>query len=292
MKRKPERAVAGAWRRSREILVGIRSNFKFSNGLQLNLRRLFFRRAAEVTYVWDRRIRMACDCARLEHLAVREVFVEGCYARALAPCVFPGNRISVVDVGANVGAFDLWLWSRGLRIEGGIAAELNATTHRRCAQNLQRNGLDAVRAVNCGVAARDGWIEFVPSRDSPGDNIFGANPAPGARLPATRVELISLATLLQRHAANRTNFDLLKLDCEGAEYEILRTSPAVVLQKFRYLIAEFHAEPAGESLAATWARLREIGFAATVEIPLARPCIALFVRGEVERTDDHNLAAQ
>lgn len=265
--------------RCRELCLGIRHNLQFSNGLQLNFQRLFRRSAAEVVYVWDKRIRIACDCARGEHFGVHEVFTHRCYAPHLDRCHFAGNRIRFVDVGANVGAFGLWLSTRGLAIESGIAAELNPVTYQRCRRNLANNDFPTVRVVNCGVAESDGWIDFVPAADALGDNIFsGVKTAVSPGQPPLRVERVSLATLLQRHAENRRSFDLLKLDCEGAEYQILRATPAEVLRAFRYLIVEFHAEPVGESLDGTLARLHECGFVNAEATPAARPFVGLWTR--------------
>lgn len=261
--------------RCREILRGIKNNFRYSNGLQLNFQRLFRRRAAEVEYVWDKRIRIACDCARGEHFGVHEVFTERCYAPHLDRCRFEGNRVRYVDVGANVGAFGFGLLARGLVIEAGIAAELNPATAARCRRNVERNGLaEVVRVVNCGVAGSDGWLDFTPTAHALGDNLFQV----AARGAGERVELLSLATLLQRHAGGRTEFDLLKLDCEGAEYAIVRTASAEVLRAFRYLIIEFHAAPAGEALAAAEARLNGCGFVRDGKSIETLPFVALWVR--------------
>jgi hypothetical protein len=57
--------------------------------------------------------------------------------------------------------------------------------------------------------------------------------------------------------------DLLKLDCEGSEFELLLDTPADALRRARRIVAEFHV-PAGEagSLAK---RLGELGYEAWLE---------------------------
>jgi FkbM family methyltransferase len=265
--------------RCRDLCLGIKNNLTFSNGLQLNFQRLFCRSTPEVIYVWRNRIRIACDCSRGEHFGVHEVFTHQCYAPFLDRCDFPGKRIRHVDIGANVGAFTLGLLARGLELERGIAVELNPSTFERCVRNLQSNRPGSVRAVNCGVAARDGWINFVPSADALGDNIFTSAGEPTlAHREAARVELVSLETLLRRHAEHESRFDLLKLDCERAEYGILRETPADVLRRFRYLLVEFHSEPAGESVSAAFVRLGELGFVTEQARPVGVPFVALFAR--------------
>lgn len=156
--------------------------------------------------------------------------------------------------------------------------ELNPTTAARCRRNLADNGLTMVAVANCGVAGREGWIDFAPSGNSIGDSIY-APPAGASGAPGTsRVELVTLAALLDRHGCGGREFDWLKLDCEGAEYEILRATPAEVLGAFRAMVVEFHAPPAGELLEAARARLRDLGFSADAEAPSTFPHVAFFTR--------------
>ena len=74
------------------------------------------------------------------------------------------------------------------------------------------------------------------------------------------VELLTLETLIAKHGGQLHQFDLLKLDCEQAEYEVIRTTPLSLLRKFHYIIIEFHPEPAGETISAAYAKLKEAGF--------------------------------
>jgi FkbM family methyltransferase len=161
-----------------------------------------------------------------------------------------------VNIGANIGAFDLLLLERGLTIEAGLAVELNPRTVARCLVNLQSNGLFLTQVVNAGVAGSDGHMTFHPGETSLSDSIF-TSPAAGGGM---QVELLTLQTLLERHAGHFPRFDLLKLDCEKAEYSIIRLTPPSLLGKFRYIIVEFHPEPENESVEAAYAKLKEAGF--------------------------------
>ena len=49
---------------------------------------------------------------------------------------------------------------------------------------------------------------------------------------------MALADLFHEHAIERC--DLLKIDCEGAEYDILLQSDASVLDKIRHIVLEYH----------------------------------------------------
>jgi FkbM family methyltransferase len=245
-----------------DLCRGFAANLRFSNWPEIVWHRFVRRRATVLCFEWHGRVRIVCNCARNDHVAVQEIFARDVYEPLFVHCRFPGGRIRYVNVGAHIGAFDLWLRERGLTIVQGLAMELNPETCRRCEHNLSSNGLTGVRVFNNGVAGQDGFVDFVPSGDSLGDNIFTPASRAGAGVePARRVELLTLATLLHRHAGLGEQFDLLKLDCEGAEYGILRTAPLAELRRFRCVVAEFHPEPAGESVDAAYQRLREAGFA-------------------------------
>ena len=89
---------------------------------------------------------------------------------------------------------------------------------------------------------------------------------------------MTLTTVLRRHDERRQEFDLLKLDCEGAEYEILRESALATLRRFRYIVVKFYPEPAGESVVPAYAKLKAAGFVSRGRTPRAFRFTDLFVR--------------
>ncbi len=264
-----------------DLLHGLQGNLHFSNGLSITLQRLLRLHAEALTYVWRTRLHIVCDCTHGDHFGLKEIFVERIYAPYLDRSLLSGNRITYVNIGAHIGAFDLWLREQGFVIEQGLGAEFNPDTCERCRRNLQANGMVNVRVINCAVAGQDGSVWFSPSPHSLGDSIFlsrGAAPTPDGR--ARPVEVMSLAQFLERHAGQRERFDLLKLDCEGAEYQILRLTPLPVLRRFRCLLVEFHAEPPGESVGVAYECLRRAGFGGRRTPRGPFPFIDLFVGAE------------
>jgi FkbM family methyltransferase len=245
-----------SFRRLNDLFRGLRSNLKFSNRIELIYDRLVRRHVRLSRYIWEKKFVFICDASLRDHVSLQECFCERVYDALLDQCRFPSNRIAYVNVGANIGAFDVLLLERGLAIDAGLAVELNPNTAARCLVNFQSNGV-STQIVNAGVADSDGSIHFNPSGTSVSDNIFTATPG---QKDARQIDLLCLQTLLERHASHCPRFDLLKLDCEQAEYGIIRSSPAAVLEKFRYIIVEFHPPPANESVEAAYAKLKAAGF--------------------------------
>ena len=55
------------------------------------------------------------------------------------------------------------------------------------------------------------------------------------------VTCVTLPQVLEEHAIERVR--LLKLDCEGSEYEILRACAAETLDRIDYIVLEIHESP-------------------------------------------------
>ncbi len=69
------------------------------------------------------------------------------------------------------------------------------------------------------------------------------------------VEVITLATLWNRERLDR--IDMLKLDIEGAEYELIEASPTEILRKINVIALEYHPNGSKSDL---FRRLDEAGF--------------------------------
>jgi FkbM family methyltransferase len=135
---------------------------------------------------------------------------------------------TVVDVGANVGMATMWMAQRAPQAHF-VAIEPAPATADRLAANVDRNGLsDRVDIVVAGVSAERGRGSMVFE----GGFTSHAFVEPGA---AGDVELETLADILDR--TGEPTVDLLKIDCEGGEYDVLR---GPVLQRVGAIVGEYH----------------------------------------------------
>lgn len=150
----------------------------------------------------------------------------------------PGYEIDpddvVVDVGGNIGAFSVPAATAAHR--GRLfAVEPDEHNHRLLVENLRRNGCHNAVAVRQAVTGSGGSVRLVTETDSSGHRVE-AGDGPGELVTAVR-----LADLFDEHKIERCDF--LKLDCEGAEYDILATLPAEYFARIRRIALEYHAEP-------------------------------------------------
>jgi FkbM family methyltransferase len=160
-----------------------------------------------------------------------EIFVNGCYRRGL-PSEAGGD---VVDIGANIGAFTLDAASRY------PAATVHAyePDPRTCAllrRNVEANGLASrVRIWNEAVAGESGTLRLWRGD---GSIAASAHLRGAARGVPCDVPAVTLQTLVSRTTGR---VGVLKMDCEGAEADILEAAgPA--LDAVDYIVAEYHSD--------------------------------------------------
>jgi FkbM family methyltransferase len=136
------------------------------------------------------------------------------------------DGFTFVDVGANVGAYSLFVAAHaglGARI---LAVEPQPDVFDRLAYNIRQNPFGTIKAVACAVADKTGELTLFLDPRNKGESsvkIVGSSQAPMIRVPA--VTLLELLT-----SEGFTRLDALKLDVEGAEDLILdpffRDAPA------------------------------------------------------------------
>ncbi len=205
---------------------------------------------------------------------VKEIFKQRRYYR-------PGFEIrpddTVVDVGANMGAFVLWAATQAPR---GRVVAVEPTSIIDCLNtNVSRNGLKNVTTVKAAVGGEGGDLRFVTY---PGFNInshqHGWRPAPVTRLliklrygsnsiaPVQETARVTtLGRLMDDCGLERVNF--LKVDCEGGEYAIFENLTARDLARVDRIAMEFHELQSSQRHERLVAILRENGFRLLVEKP-------------------------
>lgn len=187
----------------------------------------------------------------LDHAALIEIFLREDYGP------IRDNSI-IIDVGANIGGFSVYAIgaARNVRV---FAYEpwppYFAVLRENVALNQQNGSVEYFNlAVAATAAARPLYIA--------GPGLLFPTFAPKFEAAAGRAEVVPCTTIGEILAAhNLANADLLKLDCEGAEYEILLRMPIETLRKFRELRFEHHElGPGHPNVEQLTAHLRSAGF--------------------------------
>jgi FkbM family methyltransferase len=156
----------------------------------------------------------------------------------------------VIDIGAHVGLFSIYLARRwpGLTV---FAFEPFPANFRNCAENLRLNGVSNVVLSNRAIAGNNRLLNMAtdPHNSGGASAMVRTFQSIGT---GSDVAAITLDEVFSANGIDRCR--LLKIDCEGMEYEIL--PGARVLDKVEYLAGEFHASASLQSLGWCPERLR------------------------------------
>jgi FkbM family methyltransferase len=184
--------------------------------------------------------------------------------RAMCAMVRPGNV--VYDVGAHLGSLTLGA-ARLVGASGHVVAfDGDPENIERLHENSLRNRLGScIQAVHAAVWShrRESVIPFRRGKDQASQ---GGVESDGQRPVLGNGEIISVpvTTLDDFVAGGGPVPQLIKIDVEGAEYEVLRGGARLFAKQRPFLIVEVHHQQAADSISA-W--LEEFRYAAEWRIP-------------------------
>lgn len=171
----------------------------------------------------------------------------------------------VLDIGANVGIFSLQAANLGANV---LAIEPNPETFALLERNIRSNGfISQTSLLNMAVAGYAGEIELaIP--ESRGLYSMGSattSNAPRNRLASFPESIMrtvvvgckTLGEILSESLDKDATIRLMKMDCEGAEWEILNSIDRMVSAKIQNLALETHSGYSEKDLVL---RLKELGY--------------------------------
>ncbi len=182
----------------------------------------------------------------------KEVFFDEAYADGLPLEVPQGSTL--IDIGANIGSFSVFALSRypGARV---VAFEPDPVNFRHLEANAALAGGRLV-PVQAAVAGTAGELTF---RREAGDKVSTSGSLKRSQGVEFKVAATTLADVFSQFGIETCG--LLKMDCEGAEYDILYGVPDDVLARIRQMVIEVHDKAApGENRTALAAHLKARGF--------------------------------
>jgi FkbM family methyltransferase len=143
---------------------------------------------------------------------------------------------TIVDIGGGIGDYTIFA-AHGREQARVIAFEPFPDSYRLLQDNLALNQIHTVQLSTQAVGSQTGIMQFVAGPADPLSRQTSvlSGVATGEGLP---VQSVSLGAVLEQLAGG--SIDLIKLDCEGAEYDILMNSPAAVLEKIDRIVLEYH----------------------------------------------------
>ena len=137
----------------------------------------------------------------------------------------------IIDVGAHIGLFSL-LVSQFCKTGKIFSFEPIRENFDLLVSNLELNRIENVFPFNVGVSKKSGKLNLFLNNDQSAHSIF----------PKGSESITVEATSLQKIFDEKqiSSCKLLKLDCEGAEYDIIDSLPVEYLDKIQNMAIEYH----------------------------------------------------
>jgi FkbM family methyltransferase len=143
------------------------------------------------------------------------------------------GKSTVIDVGGHIGSFAIISALSGAR---AIVLEPVPANFKLVEENIRLNNLQGrVKAINAAVWSSTGEQSLGVADDSTGGSGFWYKKP---TVPQITVQTVRLAEVMA--AEHIDTCDLLKLDCEGAEFEILNSLEPEVWTRIQAIVMEYH----------------------------------------------------
>lgn len=139
----------------------------------------------------------------------------------------------VVDIGANIGAFSVLA---AIKTQNGsvFAYEPEENNYSKLLENINGNDLHNISPSKLIISDKNGFCDLFIGNLSNATHSIHETDSKKSR----RVKCITLKDIFTCN--NLKKIDFLKIDAEGAEYDILLNTPSEVIRKVDKIVLEYH----------------------------------------------------
>ena len=140
------------------------------------------------------------------------------------------ENATVIDIGSHIGLFSIYV-AQKLKNCKIFCFEPNLENYNVLMENIEINSIKNISTFNNAVSSKSGIIKFYNSQKD-----FAANSMYEKVGEEIQVQSITLENIIEKNKIKKCN--LLKMDCEGAEYDILMNIPEKILEKIDNITLE------------------------------------------------------
>jgi FkbM family methyltransferase len=158
---------------------------------------------------------------------LKEIYWEKLYQ----PLIQDKKDLTIVDCGANIGLFTLWMYPYASKIYSVEPSALHCETLRNM---LEFNKMDRVEVIQKALSDKDGEQMFYHNDNT---TMFMLQKPSGGETASEKVQTATIGTLLK----DIPHIDILKIDIEGAEGTAFANSSFdEVAPKIDNIVLEYH----------------------------------------------------
>ena len=211
-----------------KIAILLRSRKKFKNWYLYPLIYLNVIKPDFVTFKTNFGLKMKIRAKTTDLMQLATIWLTSEYE---APGFEIKENDTIIDVGGHIGLF--MLYCEQFCRKGKIYCfEPELNNYRIFSDNVKLNNLENIHSFNMAISKQDGNVPLYLNDDSSGHSIFLKNSN------SIQVESITLQKVFELNNIKKCN--LLKLDCEGSEYEIINSLPDSYFSMIDKMIIEYH----------------------------------------------------
>jgi FkbM family methyltransferase len=169
----------------------------------------------------------------------KEIFMEDFYEIDSLVKKLPDNPV-IIDVGANAGFFNILLFSK-IHKARILAYEPMPSNIAFFKDAIDRNPiLQSIKLYQAAVTGKPKEYIELFTEDTEGNTVVSSVFSNFNQLnnKKVRVEARSLSSIIAGHKLEQV--DLLKLDCEGSEYDIIYNTDPSILARVKMMVIEVH----------------------------------------------------
>lgn len=149
---------------------------------------------------------------------------------------YPGPTHVVLDVGAHIGTFSIFIASK-LKHGQVYALEASKETYNYLYINKELNNCNNVKTYHQALADKTGVAELYHGIGHWGHSLTFNKSS------LLRTESVNTVTLSDFFYENDINHcDLIRFNCEGAEFSILMATPQKMLRRIAFMLIYFHCD--------------------------------------------------
>ena len=137
----------------------------------------------------------------------------------------------VIDIGAHIGIFSIYA-SQFCKNGKILCYEPSTENYELLQCNISQNHLKNIFPNNFAVSHNNDFVTLYINPDNTAHSIYGST---------SKSIQVKSRTLQNIFDSNKLEIcDYLKLDCEGAEYEIIESLPIEYIKKIKQIYIEYH----------------------------------------------------
>lgn len=143
--------------------------------------------------------------------------------------MFPVKDQTIIDVGANIGDSSIYFALKGAKKI--IAIEPFPANYELAKKNIELNNLQKIIDIDlAGCSNKSGFLTVDNKKSGGGASLTSS-------ITGTKIPLFSLENIVKQ---NNLDSAILKMDCEGCEYDSILKTDNEIMRKFSTIIIEYH----------------------------------------------------